>query len=153
MAFFVPEVGLLAAMRLPDLKRNGPFISVAAIVLPGVGGWLGITSGRSSRGATVFATLAVSASDLAALAAVRVAIPEANIGMCVAATLGITFPLSLTIGIMFTCGAWNDSPSGSDEDHASIKRFLPISRRGGAVSVFPTHPMKPDKSTKIGPKP
>jgi hypothetical protein len=103
LAFFVLEMGLLAAMRLPELKRSGPFIGVAAIVVPliggVVGGWLGVLAGLSLGGATVLATLTASASYIAAPAAVRVAIPEANTGMCVAAALGITFPFNLAIGI------------------------------------------------------
>jgi len=103
LAFFVLEMGLLAAMRLPELKRSGPFIGVAAVVVPliggAVGGWLGVVVGLSPAGATVLATLTASASYIAAPAAVRVAIPEANTGMCVAAALGITFPFNLAIGI------------------------------------------------------
>jgi hypothetical protein len=103
LAFFVLEMGLLAAMRLPDLKRSGAFIGVAAVVVPliggVVGGWLGVLTGLSVGGATVLATLTASASYIAAPAAVRVAIPEANTGMCVAAALGITFPFNLAIGI------------------------------------------------------
>ena len=36
---------------------------------------------------------------------VRVAIPEANTGLCVAAALGITFPFNLALGIPLY-GAW-----------------------------------------------
>ena len=45
------------------------------------------------------ATLAASASYIAAPAAIRHAIPEANTGMAVAAALGITFPFNLALGI------------------------------------------------------
>jgi hypothetical protein len=103
LAFFVLEMGLLAALRWPELKRSGAFVGVAAVVVPllggAVGGWLGLATGLSVGGATVLATLAASASYIAAPAAVRVAIPEANTGMCVAAALGITFPFNLAIGI------------------------------------------------------
>jgi uncharacterized protein len=103
LAFFVLEMGLLAALRLPDLKKSGAFLLVAAILVPVaggfIGGWLGLVAGLSAGGATVLATLAASASYIAAPAAVRVAIPEANTGMCVAAALGITFPFNLAFGI------------------------------------------------------
>lgn len=103
LAFFVLEMGLLAAMRLPELKRSGVFICLAAVLVPlcggVIGGWLGLFSGLSVGGATVMATLAASASYIAAPAAMRVAIPEANTGMCTAAALGITFPFNLAIGI------------------------------------------------------
>ncbi len=103
LAFFVLEMGLLAALRLPDLKKSGPFLLIAAVLVPlaggFIGGWLGVITGLSPGGATVFATLAASASYIAAPAAIRVAIPEANVGACVAAALGITFPFNLAVGI------------------------------------------------------
>ncbi|MFM8334011.1 MAG: sodium-dependent bicarbonate transport family permease, partial [Opitutaceae bacterium] len=103
LAFFVLEMGLLAAHRLPELRRNGVRVGAAALLIPlaggALGGWAGLTAGLSPGGATVLATLAASASYIAAPAAVRLAIPEANTGMCVAAALGITFPFNLSVGI------------------------------------------------------
>jgi hypothetical protein len=103
LAFFVLEMGLLAALRLPELRQSGWFLGVAAVIVPlmgGIaGGWIGLQTGLSIGGATVLATLAASASYIAAPAAMRVAIPDANTGMCVAAALGITFPFNLAIGI------------------------------------------------------
>ena len=103
LAFFVLEMGLLAAHRLPELRRNGVRVGAAALLIPlaggAVGGWAGLTAGLSPGGATVLATLAASASYIAAPAAVRLAIPEANTGMCVAAALGVTFPFNLSVGI------------------------------------------------------
>ena len=103
LAFFVLEMGLLAAQRLPELKGQGPFLLVAAIVVPVlgglVGGAVGLLAGLSPGGAMVFATLAASASYIAAPAAVRAAIPAANVGACVAAALGLTFPFNLAFGI------------------------------------------------------
>lgn len=103
LAFFILEMGLLAALRLPELRKSGPLLFAAAVMVPIagglVGGWLGVMSGLSSGGATVLATLAASASYIAAPAATRMAIPEANTCMCVAAALGITFPFNLALGI------------------------------------------------------
>ena len=103
LAFFVLEMGLLAAHRLPELRRNGVRVGAAALLIPvvggAIGGWAGLTAGLSPGGATVLATLAASASYIAAPAAVRLAIPEANTGMCVAAALGVTFPFNLAVGI------------------------------------------------------
>lgn len=103
LAFFILEMGLLAALRLPELRKSGPFLFAAAVIVPisggFVGGWLGVLTGLSAGGATVLATLAASASYIAAPAATRMAIPEANTGMCVAAALGITFPFNLALGI------------------------------------------------------
>jgi hypothetical protein len=103
LAFFVLEMGLLAAQRIPELRQSGVFIVAAAVGLPlfggALGGWAGLLAGLSPGGATVLATLTASASYIAAPAAVRVAIPEANTGLCVAAALGITFPFNLACGI------------------------------------------------------
>ncbi len=103
LAFFVLEMGLLAAQRIPELRQSGVFVGAAAIGVPllggALGGWAGLLAGLSPGGATVLATLTASASYIAAPAAVRVAIPEANTGLCVAAALGITFPFNLALGI------------------------------------------------------
>lgn len=105
LAFFVLEMGLLAALRLPEIRKSGPFLVGAAILIPVigglVGGWVGVNVGLSAGGATVFATLVASASYIAAPAAMRVAVPEADVGACVAAALGITFPFNLALGIPF----------------------------------------------------
>jgi hypothetical protein len=103
LSFFILEMGLVAALRLPEIRKAGKFLlgfGILAPVLFGLlGGWLGLVSGLSEGGAVILATLAASASYIAAPAAIRVAIPEANTGMSVAAALGVTFPFNLAIGI------------------------------------------------------
>lgn len=103
LAFFILEMGLVAAQRLPEIRQSGVFIVLFALLMPiaagAFGGWLGLLSGLSVGGATILATLAASASYIAAPAAIRHAIPEANTGMSVAAALGITFPFNLAVGI------------------------------------------------------
>ncbi|NDD98468.1 MAG: sodium-dependent bicarbonate transport family permease, partial [Actinobacteria bacterium] len=47
----------------------------------------------------VLATLAASASYIAAPAAVRIALPKANPSLYITASLGVTFPFNLTVGI------------------------------------------------------
>jgi hypothetical protein len=103
LSFFILEMGLVAALRMPEIRKAGKFLlgfGILAPVLFGLlGGWLGLVSGLSVGGAVILATLAASASYIAAPAAIRVAIPEANTGMSVAAALGVTFPFNLAIGI------------------------------------------------------
>ena len=53
----------------------------------------------SIGGATVLGTLAASASYIAAPAAVRVGLPQANLALSLAAALAITFPFNLLIGL------------------------------------------------------
>ena len=64
-----------------------------------LGCWMGIATGLSVGGTAILATLAASASYIAAPAAVRIAIPEANPSLYLTAALGITFPFNLTVGI------------------------------------------------------
>jgi hypothetical protein len=105
LAFFILEMGLVAAQRLPEIKKASAFLIVFAVLCPlvtgALGGWLGLLSGLSAGGAVVLATMAASASYIAAPAAIRVAIPEANTGLSIAAALGVTFPFNLALGIPF----------------------------------------------------
>jgi uncharacterized protein len=64
-----------------------------------LGAVLGLAAGLSPGGATVFATMVASASYIAATAAVRLALPEANPGRYLTASLAVTFPFNLVVGI------------------------------------------------------
>jgi uncharacterized protein len=103
LALFLLEMGLVAASRVADLKRAGPFLIVFGIVTPMVfsviGAALGHLIGLSLGGTTLLAILAASASYIAAPAALRIALPEANPTLSIGAALGITFPFNLTLGI------------------------------------------------------
>ena len=103
LVLFLLEMGAIAAERLRDVARVGARLVVAAIAVPivngGVGALLGAAAGLSTGGVAVLATLAASASYIAAPAAVRIALPEADPALSIAASLGITFPFNLTIGI------------------------------------------------------
>ena len=55
--------------------------------------------GCGSGGAAVFGTMVASASYIAAPAATRLAIPDANPGLTLGLALGVTFPFNLAVGI------------------------------------------------------
>jgi hypothetical protein len=55
--------------------------------------------GLSVGGAILLATLAASASYIAAPAAMRSAVPEANPALSLTAALAITFPFNILVGI------------------------------------------------------
>lgn len=103
LALFLLEMGLVTARRLKDLRVAGPKLALFAVVMPLLSGfagaWAGALSGLSFGGTVVLATLAASSSYIAAPAAVRVAIPQANPAYYLTASLGVTFPFNLTIGI------------------------------------------------------
>jgi len=64
-----------------------------------IGGLLGWWLGLSVGGTTIMAVLAASASYIAVPAAMRISVPEANPTLSLAASLGITFPFNILIGI------------------------------------------------------
>lgn len=103
LTLFLIEMGVIAAERLRDIKTAGFGLVALAVVIPllngAIGGVLGALAGMSTGGVAVMATLAASASYIAAPAAVRIALPKASPGLYVTASLGITFPFNLTIGI------------------------------------------------------
>lgn len=103
LAIFLLEMGLVAARRLGDLRQGGSFLFGFAIAMPVFAGLLGAATGSllglSVGGSTLLATLYASASYIAAPAAMRIAVPEANPALSIGAALGITFPFNLLLGI------------------------------------------------------
>lgn len=103
LTLFLLEMGMAAARRLRDLRSVGFFIVGFGIVMPilhgALGVWVGLLTGLSVGGAAVLGAMVSSASYIAAPAAVRVGLPEANPAYYLTASLGITFPFNLTLGI------------------------------------------------------
>ena len=103
LAFFLLEMGLVAASRIGDLRRAGVFLLAFATLMPLAAGGLGLITGQllglSVGGITLLATLYASASYIAAPAAMRIAVPAANPALSIGASLGITFPFNLIVGI------------------------------------------------------
>ncbi|MCA2959048.1 MAG: sodium-dependent bicarbonate transport family permease [Silvanigrellales bacterium] len=103
VALFLLEMGLLAARRLRDLRKVGMFVLSFATLMPVLNACFGIAVARVTGlplgAAIVLGTLAASASYIAAPAAVRLALPEANPGIYLNAALTVTFPFNLTLGI------------------------------------------------------
>ena len=103
LAFFLLEMGLVVARRFGDLRRAGAFLIAFAVLMPlaaaGLGLVTGLLLGLSVGGVTLLATLYASASYIAAPAAMRIAVPQANPALSIGAALGITFPFNLVVGI------------------------------------------------------
>ena len=103
LTLFLLEMGMIAARRLRDVRKVGSFLLGFAIIVPVLHGMLGVALGKlcglSLGGTMVLATLSASASYIAAPAAVRIALPQANPSYYLTAALGITFPFNLTVGI------------------------------------------------------
>ena len=103
LMLFMLDMGILAASRLVELRRGWWKLAVFATALPLAHGVVGVAlalaCGMSPAGAAVFGAMLSSASYIAAPAAVRAGLPEADVGRCITAALGITFPFNLAIGI------------------------------------------------------
>lgn len=103
LTLFLLEMGLLAAERLSDLRKVGPFLLGFGTLMPLVNGAIGVAfghwAGLSVGGAAVLGTMAASASYIAAPPAVRLALPEANPTYYLTLALGVTFPFNLIVGI------------------------------------------------------
>ncbi len=103
LALFLLEMGLIVSHQVDELKKRGLFILSFAILMPLLGAVLGtacgVLLGLSIGGVTLLATLAASASYIAVPATMRLAIPEANPVISLAAVLGVTFPFNILIGI------------------------------------------------------
>ena len=103
LAFFLLEMGLVVARHFGDLRRAGVFLIAFAVLMPLVAAGLGLVTGMllglSVGGVTLLATLYASASYIAAPAAMRIAVPQANPALSIGAALGITFPFNLVVGI------------------------------------------------------
>ena len=103
LVLFLLEMGMVAARRFRELRAVGAFLVLFGIGMPvlhgALGAWVGYLAGMSPGGTTVLGVLAASASYIAAPAAVRVALPDANPGLYLTASLAITFPFNLAVGI------------------------------------------------------
>lgn len=103
LCLFLLEMGLVAAAQSAALRTSGAFLAGFAIVMPILAALLGTATGAliglSAGGTLLLATLAASASYIAAPAAMRIAVPEANPGLSITAALVLTFPFNILVGI------------------------------------------------------
>ncbi|MEM6795776.1 MAG: sodium-dependent bicarbonate transport family permease [Acidobacteriota bacterium] len=103
LTLFLLEMGVSVSERLREVREAGLFLvafSIAAPLLHGTAGAaVGAVTGLSVGGSTLLAVLAASASYIAAPAAVRLALPQANPGLYLTASLALTFPFNLAFGI------------------------------------------------------
>jgi len=103
LALFLLELGLVAGSRLGEVRRFGAAVLAVGLLVPPVlallGAAVGVMLGLSTGGVALMATLAASASYIAAPTAMRIAVPEANAALSITVALGIAFPFNLVIGI------------------------------------------------------
>ena len=103
LVLFLLEMGVVAGERLGDLRKVGLFLLGFGVLMPLLHGCAGVAlghwAGLSVGGATVLGTMSASASYIAAPPAVRVTLPDANPTLSLTASLAITFPFNLVVGI------------------------------------------------------
>ena len=101
--FFLLDMGMVAAQRLPSLKKTGSFLISFAILMPIFNALIGVLVARSlalnTGNAFLFVVLCASASYLAVPAAMRMTVPEARSSYYISTTLGLTFPFNIVLGI------------------------------------------------------
>ena len=103
LTLFLLDMGATVATRFATSGRPPLRMAIFAVISPIVFGTTGVIAahaiGLSIGGSAVFGIMAASASYIAAPAAVRIALPDADSGLSLGLALGVTFPFNLTIGI------------------------------------------------------
>lgn len=103
LSLYMLDMGLLAARRLRELKKAGGFVISFATLFPPVIGILGVllsyVLGYSAGDALLQTILLASASYIAVPAAMRMAVPQANMSVLLPMSLGITFTFNISVGI------------------------------------------------------
>jgi uncharacterized protein len=103
LALFMLELGRVVGERLGDVRRFGLRLLALGLALPPLlalaGAATGWALGLSGGGVALLATLAGSASYIAAPTAMRIALPESNAALSITAALAISFPFNVLVGI------------------------------------------------------
>ena len=103
LAIFLLDMGLVAGRRLMETRSLTGRLVALAIALPLMNGiigtGIGILIGLDTASAAALGILAASASYIAVPAAMRLALPQADPGLYLSMSLGVTFPFNIIIGI------------------------------------------------------
>jgi uncharacterized protein len=103
LAIFLMDMGITSGRKLKAFFSFGWFPLLFAIIIPLINGcvfalisgW--VTTDVSNR--FMFAILAASASYIAVPAAMKISVPQANIGLFLPMALAVSFPVNITIGM------------------------------------------------------
>ena len=103
LAFFLLDMGLVAAKKIHELKKVGFFLIAFAVIMPifnaSIAAGLGFFFELSKGDAFLLALLSASASYIAVPAAMRLSVPKANPGIYLPLSLAVTFPFNISLGI------------------------------------------------------
>lgn len=108
LAFFLLDMGLMAARNLGELKGKPLGLIAYALVAPlahaALALGLAMAAGVAPGNGALLMVLAASASYIAVPAVLRHAIPEAQPALYFGMSLGITFPFNIVVGIPLYVG-------------------------------------------------
>lgn len=103
LSLYMLDMGLLAASKLGDLKKSGGFLTLFSLIYPVLASFLGMGAayiiGLEPGDALLMTILVASASYIAVPAAMRLAVPQANMSLLLPMSLGITFTFNVVVGI------------------------------------------------------
>ncbi len=103
LCLFLLDMGLIAARRIMQSRSLSVRLVFLAILFPlvngSVGVALGLAIGLEPSSAAALGILAASASYIAVPAAMRMSLPQADAGLYLAMSLGVTFPFNILLGI------------------------------------------------------
>lgn len=103
LCLFLLDMGLIAMRRILKTRSLTWRLALLAIVFPLVNGTLGVMTGTliglDTPSVAALGILCASASYIAVPAAMRMALPQADAGLYLAMSLGVTFPFNIVLGI------------------------------------------------------
>jgi len=103
LCLYMLDMGLIAGYKMNSLKESGLFLSSFSLLYPPLAAILGIVTAKlidlEPGNALLLTVLVSSASYIAVPAAMRLAIPQANMGLLLPMSLGLTFSFNITLGI------------------------------------------------------
>ena len=103
LMLFLLEMGITASRQIKAFAQVGVFMAGFGMLMPLLHGLVGVTlahaAGLSVGGSFVFGAICASASFIDAPAACRASLPEANPGIYLTSSLGVTLPFNLLLGL------------------------------------------------------
>jgi hypothetical protein len=115
LMLFLLEMGITAARQAKAFRQVGAFMAGFGVLMPIFNGLVGVSLGTwvglGVGGAFVFGAICASASFIDAPAACRASLPEANPGIYLTSSLGVTLPFNLLLGLplYYQYAAWLQS--------------------------------------------
>jgi uncharacterized protein len=112
LMLFLLEMGITAARQAKAFRQVGAFMAGFGVLMPIFNGLVGVSLGTwvgmGVGGAFVFGAICASASFIDAPAACRASLPEANPGIYLTSSLGVTLPFNLLLGLplYYRYAAW-----------------------------------------------